>query len=76
MTSQSRVDYRQLNWSIAWDIYDLSLSVQHSRGESLHHTNGSKAPRLAHFVIFGTLAVVEICGKIVSYMLSAMLVII
>ena len=59
-----------------WDISDLSLSVKHSRGESLRHTNGSKAPRPTHFMICGTLVIVEICGMIVSYMLSGMLVII
>ena len=46
------------------------------RGESSHHTNGSKAPRPAHFMLCGTLVVVEICGMIVSFMLSGMLVII
>ena len=42
------------------------LSDSADRGESPQHTNGSKAPRLSHFAICGTL-VVEICGIIVSY---------
>ena len=46
------------------------------RGESSHHTNGSKAPRPTHFMLCGTLVVVEICGMIVSFMLSDMLLII
>nr|KAJ0225868.1 hypothetical protein LSAT_V11C100017050 [Lactuca sativa] len=40
------------------------------RGESSHHTNGSKAPRSAHVMLCGTLAIVEICGMIVSFMQS------
>ena len=46
------------------------------QGESSHHTNGSKEPRPTHVMLCGTLAVVEICGMIVSFMLSGMLVII
>ena len=45
------------------------------RGESSYHTNGSKAPRPTHLMICGTLAIIEICGMIVSFMLSCMLVI-
>ena len=33
------------------DISNFNLSVQHSRGEFSHHTNGFKAPRPAHYVI-------------------------
>ena len=52
-----------------WDISNLVLSVQHSRRESPHHTNASKVPRPAHFVVCGTQAIIEICSMIVSYML-------
>ena len=45
------------------------------RDEFSHHTNGSKAPTSAHFMICGTLVVVEICGMIVSFRLNCMLVI-
>ena len=55
---------------------DLIVSVQHFlRGESPHHTNGSKAPRPAHFMICGTLVDVVICGMLACYILSDMLVI-
>ena len=66
-----------------WDMSNFSLSVQCSRGESSHHTNGSKAPRPTHFVIDGIIVVyryvlyllcrdvwytcVEICGIVVVY---------
>ena len=45
------------------------------RGESPHHTKGSKAPRPTHFMICGTLIEVVLCGIIVGYVLGSMLVV-
>ena len=42
------------------------LSDSEDRGESPHHTNGSNAPRPAHFVIYGTLVGYMLVGMLVS----------
>ena len=57
-------------------IWSQSVSSTFVTGESSHHTYGSKAPRPTNFMLCGILAIVEICGMIVSFMLSGMLVII
>ena len=58
-----------------WDMSDFSLSVQQLRGESSHHTNGSKAPRHAHFMICGTIVDIVLCGMLAGYVLGGMLVV-
>ena len=49
------------------------MEVSIVQGEFSHHTNRSKAPRSAHFMLCGTLADVVIFGMPVSYTLYAML---
>ena len=57
------------------ELLKEQLSDSSDKGESPHHSNGSKAPTPTHFMTCGTLVDVVLCGMLVGFVLGGMLVV-